>query len=271
MNAKVEKAIETLKRAEKMALELNPEDGFYVAFSGGKDSQCVLELVKMAGVRYKAWYSVTGIDSPQNIRFIRQNYGEVGFVFHRKNFIRLIEEKGLPMMNGRFCCERLKEKLGAGNMLVDGVRAEESKKRAGYSELTVRSRRKENKGKGRNRSLEEMEMNEHRCIKGKDRIDLHIILEWTEQDVWRFIFERRLPINPTYGKFGRVGCMVCPFASRKQVERYMSEYPLYRKRIMIALERFLEKKRILPSPEVYFDWWLSNETLQRYKERNGIE
>lgn len=271
MNAKVEKAIETLRRAEKMALELNPKDGFYVAFSGGKDSQCVLELVKMAGVKYKAWYSVTGIDSPQNIKFIRENYGEVGFVLHRKNFIRLVEEKGLPMMNSRFCCGRLKENLGAGNMLVDGVRAEESKKRAGYSELMVRSRRKENKDRGRNRSLEEMEMNEHRCIKGKDRMDLHIILEWTEHDVWRFIDERRLPVNPAYVRLGRVGCMVCPFASRKQVEEYMREYPLYRKRIMLALERFLEKKRILPSPEMYFDWWLSNETLQRYKERNGIE
>ena len=270
MEDKIKQAIETIKKADHLAQALNPNDGFYVAFSGGKDSQCVMELMRMAGVKYRAYYSVTGIDSPMNIRFIQEHYPEIQFVHHKKPFLRLVEEKGLPMINGRFCCERLKERLGAGNLLVDGVRAEESKKRSGYSQVTIRSRRKENMEKGRNRELEEIEQNEHRCIKGKDRVDLHLILDWSEKEVWNFIKERSLPINPTYKTLGRVGCMVCPFASRVQVETYMREYPLYYKRLLLALERFLEKRPLLPTPQIYYDWWLSKETMQRYKERRSI-
>lgn len=46
--AKIDKAVELLRRAEKLALRYNDE-GFYLAFSGGKDSQCIYHLAKIAG------------------------------------------------------------------------------------------------------------------------------------------------------------------------------------------------------------------------------
>lgn len=263
---KIKQSVALLRKVEPLALELNPQDGIYLAFSGGKDSQCIMELAKMAGVKFKAWYSVTGIDSPQNVRFIMENYPEVNFVHHRKNFLRLVEEKGLPMMNSRFCCERLKENLGAGNVMIDGIRADESRKRAAYAAVMVRSRRKENIQKGRNRTYEEIAENQHRCIKGKDRIDIHPILEWSESDVWQFIAQQRIPYNPTYQKLGRVGCMYCPYASRQQIVGYMEQYPLYYKRIMKALAVFLEKKPLFDTPEQYTDWWMSGMTMEKYRQ-----
>ena len=47
---KINYSIDLIRRAESLALKMNPE-GFYLAFSGGKDSQVIYELAKMAGVK----------------------------------------------------------------------------------------------------------------------------------------------------------------------------------------------------------------------------
>lgn len=266
MEQKINQSLALILRAEKLALALNPNDGFYVAFSGGKDSQCVMELCKMAGVKFKAYYSVTGIDAPDNVYFIREYYPEVEFVHPKQNYFRLVEQKGLPMIQSRFCCERLKENLGAGNVLLDGVRAEESKRRAAYTPVMVRSRRKENITRGRNRELEEIIQNEHHCIKGKDRVDIHPILNWTESDVWQFIKDRGLHPNPMYVCVGRVGCMYCPFSNPRQLSFYEGVYPKYHQRLKLALARFLAHKAIegLDTPDKYYAWWKSKQTLKKY-------
>lgn len=69
--SKIDDSIRLIRKGEKLALALNPEDGYFVGFSGGKDSQVLLDLVKRAGVKYKAHYNVTTIDPPENVRFIR--------------------------------------------------------------------------------------------------------------------------------------------------------------------------------------------------------
>lgn len=58
---KIEHSVDLLKRAEKLALKMSPE-GFHLAFSGGKDSQVLYYLAKMAGVKFKARMQVTTID-----------------------------------------------------------------------------------------------------------------------------------------------------------------------------------------------------------------
>lgn len=265
-NNKIEESIATLKRAEKIALQLNPTEGIYLAFSGGKDSAVVYELCKMAKVKFTPHYAVTGIDSPMNVKYIQENYPDTIFEHPKENYFRLVEKKGLPMIQTRFCCSRLKENLGAGTLTVDGVRAEESRNRSKYASVMVRSRRLENTIKGRNRTFYEIEQNEHRCIKGKDRIDVHPILKWTAVDIWEFIDENKIIVNPCYSKLTRVGCMYCPFASSKQIETYEQQYPLYKKRLMLALERFLQHKTIegIRGAEDYFNWWKSHKTLKEW-------
>lgn len=51
---KIETAIALLRRGEKLALAMQPEHGYFVGFSGGKDSQVLLELVRMSGVKHRA-------------------------------------------------------------------------------------------------------------------------------------------------------------------------------------------------------------------------
>lgn len=98
---KVAKAIERLKTYE-------PPEGYYVAFSGGKDSTVILDLVRRAGVKHDAHYNLTTVDPPE-----------------------LIPKKLMPPTRlVRYCCSELKERGGHGRRVVTGVRWAESTKRS---------------------------------------------------------------------------------------------------------------------------------------------
>lgn len=263
---KIDAAINFIQRGEKLALSLN-EQGYFVAFSGGKDSQVLLWLVQQAKVRYKAYYSVTTNDPLQNVQFIRKHYKEVIFLHPKDNFYTLVEKNGLPLRQMRYCCRVLKESVGAGFATLIGVRREESMRRSKYDFVDVMSRRKEHKERVGGYDLDDMIAVNHQCIKGKDKVLLRPILDFTEKDVWSIINEFHLPKNPCYEKVGRVGCIFCPFSSRQTIERYCIEYPKVKETLLKSISVFLKNKPSIGlSKEEYFDWWLSDMSLQEYKE-----
>lgn len=113
-----------------------PEEGYYVAFSGGKDSQCVYHLCKMAGVKFDAHYNVTSVDPPELVQFIKRNYPDVHFDYPRNargevvTMWNLIPAERMPPTRlVRYCCETLKETSGKGRYTVTGVRQAESANR----------------------------------------------------------------------------------------------------------------------------------------------
>ena len=272
---KIEYSLALIRKGEKLALALNPEQGYVVGFSGGKDSAVLLDLVKRAGVRYMAEYSVTSNDPPENVYFIRQYYPEVRFLHHERNFFRLMEVKGLPTIFHRFCCEKLKENVGAGSVVLTGVRAAESAKRAKYPELNIYSRRKEHADRTKVRTLDSVIENEHKCIKGKDKVMLYPILKWTEKDVWQYIQINGLPVNPCYKTVGRVGCMFCPFARKEELQMYEERYPKFKDLFLRSLGVYLSKrtepdKYGLATPEDYYDWWKSGKPVERYARERGL-
>lgn len=265
--SKIDDSIELIRKGEKLALALNPEDGYFVGFSGGKDSQVLLDLVKRAGVKYKAHYNVTTIDPPENVRFIRQYYPEVHFIHPRQTFIKMIEKRGLPTIFHRFCCEELKEKSGAGNVVLTGVRADESTKRSRYNEVAIKSNRVEHADRSKKHTIEEIEQNEHRCIKGKDAIMIYPILNWTENEVWQYIADNNLPHNPCYDITGRVGCMFCPFANKSQIEFFEQKYPKYKDAIMKHFRIYLANNtRTIYEMDAddYYDWWKSKKSIKEW-------
>lgn len=257
LEEKLAHSIELLQKGERLALSLSPGHGYMLSFSGGKDSQVLMEVAKMAGVKYRAEYYITSIDPPENVYFIRKNYPEVNFIHPKKNFFRLIEEKGLPTMWRRYCCERLKEGQAAQHVVITGVRAAESRKRASMHEIEIYSRRVEHQGKDRQRTIEQLEENEHRCIRGKDKIMMRPIFNWTDEEVWEFIEMRHLPVNPCYKEYHRVGCMFCPFASTEELNRNGQKYPLFERNIIRALTVYWRKCPTHPdaSPEEYYKRW----------------
>lgn len=113
---KVQLAIERMRTFE-------PPEGYYLCFSGGKDSVVLKAIADMAGVRYDAHYNVTSADPPEVIYFMRDNYPEVAFDYpHDKNGNRitmwnLIPKKKMPPTRlVRYCCNKLKE--GGGEKVV---------------------------------------------------------------------------------------------------------------------------------------------------------
>ena len=275
LQEKIDYSISRIRKGEVLALALNPEKGYIVGFSGGKDSQVLLDLVIKAGVKFEAHYSVTSNDPPENVYFIRRYYKFVKFLHHERNFYRLMEVKGLPTIHHRFCCEKLKENVGTGSVVLTGVRAEESRKRAAYPELNIYSRRKEHADRSVVRTLESVIDNEHKCIKGKDKVMLYPILNWTASDVWQYIHDNKLPINPCYEKVGRVGCMFCPFARRSELEMYEERYPKFKELFLKSLSVYLEKRTEpdiygLRTAQDYYDWWKSGKTVEKYAKEHGL-
>lgn len=89
-------------------LQSIPQDGeIEVSYSGGKDSDVILELAKMAGINYRAIYKNTTIDPPGTIKHCKDKGVEI--LQPKESFFRLVERKGIPTRRARFCCSELKE------------------------------------------------------------------------------------------------------------------------------------------------------------------
>lgn len=264
-----------LFRGSHVANELAPEIGYHLAFSGGKDSQVLLDICQRIGVRYKAFYNNTTIDPPDNIYFIRKYYPETIIVHPKKTFLQLIEVKGLPTNFHRFCCERLKEGSGAGRVVLTGVRSAESAKRAKYTMTRVRSRRKENIERGRDRDIDQIIISNHRCIKGKDKISHDVILHWSDDDIAEYHSVLQLPYNPCYDTGSRVGCMFCPFSRKGVIEDYFRKYPRWKTALLTATQKYLTNHpdawkingRQWSAAE-YMDFWLSKQNLNKYLQNH---
>lgn len=113
-----------------------PEEGYYLAFSGGKDSVVCKRLLEMSGCKFDSHYRVTSVDPPELVRFIKDVHGDVardiphysdGSPVTMWNLI--VKKKMPPLRTTRYCCEHLKEGGGDGRMTVTGVRWAESKNR----------------------------------------------------------------------------------------------------------------------------------------------
>jgi phosphoadenosine phosphosulfate reductase len=187
-----------------------PEEGYFLGFSGGKDSIVTHELCRMAHVRFQAVYSCTGIDAPEVVRFIRENYPDVEFYHPKMSFWQGIRRKSPPLRTMRWCCDLLKKDPVKRHPLfhnrVLGIRAEESFKRAMRPRVEIKGKR-------------------------KIRKIFKPVFFWQEWHVWDFIEERGLAYPTLYDEgFGRLGCVICPFimhSNQAGVERCKARWPQF--------------------------------------------
>ena len=257
---KVEVAIRRLRLFE-------PPKGYYLAFSGGKDSVVIKALADMAGVKYDAHYSVTSVDPPELVQFIRSEYPEVTWEYprdkdgNRITMWNLIPKKKMPPTRlVRYCCGVLKEGGGEGRFVVTGVRWEESARRK-----KDRSGLEKSNGSLRRELLDpdnpdNAEMARFCPSKGKHI--LNPIIDWNDDDVWEFIQKFNVPYCSLYNEgFTRLGCIGCPIGSKKSQE--LKRYPKYKKAYLTAFGKMLECRNDagLPTkwetPQEVMDWWLS--------------
>lgn len=219
LDRKIEFAINLLK-------SIPTDDGpIEVCYSGGKDSDVILELAKMAGINYRAIYKNTTIDPRGTIQHVREMGVEV--VQPKENFLNLVRRKGMPSRFSRFCCEILKEYAILPRAIV-GVRRCESAKRAKLYK----------------------EPEQCRVYSNKVKVRQYLpILEWSNEDVAEFIKRRNIKCAPIYydenGKFDvnrRLGCVGCPLASKNIRRKEFLDNPKMLLAQVKALQVYYNKK-----------------------------
>jgi phosphoadenosine phosphosulfate reductase len=239
-----------------------PEEGYYLAFSGGKDSQCIYHLAVEAGVKFDAHYNLTGIDHPKLVYFIKSNYPDVKRDLYKKSMWKLIEKLGLPFRMKRFCCTELKEHGGDGRICITGVRWEESNQRKNRKPFEVVTAKKEDR-KLFNDNDEDRRLFENCMQKGKRVINP--IIDWLEEDVWEYLNSRGIEHCKLYDEgYKRLGCIGCPMGHKKGILEDFEKYPKYREMYKRAATRHLEYRKIRglrilgnwKDSESIIQWWL---------------
>lgn len=215
LRKKIDYSIALLRKAEALALRFDPDDGFYLAFSGGKDSQALLHLAQMANVKFKAYMNFTSVDPGEVVRFVKRQYPDVVRVPPRISIYDMAKKKGiLPTAKARWCCAEYKEIGGVGKVTLVGVRREESIRRSKRDEVTSSNFKRSETFDQFSKHEEEMVA----CVRGRDKIIISPILHWTERNVWEFLNEVvKVPHCELYDQgHTRIGCILCPMASYKK-------------------------------------------------------
>lgn len=266
LQKKVDYSVNLVRRAEKLALSMW-DKGFYLAFSGGKDSLCLYHIAKMAGVKFEAHYNLTTLDPPELVYFIREHYPDVVVNRPKLSFFQLcLKKKMLPRSMVRFCCAELKETKGAGTCTLIGIRHAESSRRAKRQEVGLGSR----KFSGTLDQFEKHRETEHSCIKGKDKVIISPIIDWTDEDVWQFIRSQGISYCKLYDEgWKRIGCLFCPMASKSEMKRMKDRYPRYYAlfvRIIGKLRAeagYMNSYKFLTDEEI-MEWYMSKKTLRKF-------
>lgn len=229
---KIEIAIARIKAYE-------PPEGYYLAFSGGKDSCTILQLARMANVKYDAHYNATTIDPPELFRFVKYRHPEVSIDVPPKSFFKVMLDQGIagmpPTRKIRWCCQEFKEKYGTGRLLLTGIRWAESNKR-------------------KKRNMYEV------CNKDHTKFYLHPIIDWEEEDVWEFIRLRNLPYCSLYDEgYNRIGCIMCPQSGIKQKLRDAKRWPQNVRQMKRAMTIILKNHpgHTWKNADEYFNWWIN--------------
>ena len=211
-----------VQRAIKLLQSIPQDEEIELSYSGGKDSDVILELAKMAGIPFRAIYKNTTIDPKGTIKHCKSKGVEI--VQPKRSFFGIIEYAGAPSRFRRVCCSYLKE-YKILNRAIQGIRRSESTKRA--------------------KRYKEPEY--CRVYNKKEKVKIYLpILDWTDADVDRFIKERNIQCHPHYydenGNFRverRLGCIGCPLKSDKGKLDY-TKYPQLLKMRIKAQQKFID-------------------------------
>ena len=279
---KEQKAIKRIQMASEMSLHHYGKP-LVCTYSGGKDSDVMLELFKRSGIPFEVHNSHTTADAPQTVRHIRETFRglelqgvpcEIELPIYkdeRTSMWKLIPQKLMPPTRlVRYCCSVLKETGCRNRFISTGVRWEESTSRKKRGEIEKIGDRKSNSEK----FSEIMLMNDNDSMRRvtelcmqKRKMVVNPIIDWTNTDVWEFIRSEHIQTCDLYEcGYDRVGCIGCPMAGKKR-HREFYDFPAYKKLYLHAFGRMLEERKRRrkackwETAEEVFLWWMEDDNI----------
>jgi len=211
-----------------VALTEMKDKKLYVSFSGGKDSVVVLDLALRVGISNVVFCDTT-LEFDETIEYVKKIesfYGiKIEIIKAPSNFFDLVERICMPSRKCRWCCKVFKfgplAKFGLENKIdgyITGLRNSESNTRRFYQSIDI---------------------NPLVPIK-----QINPIVTWSEDDVWNYIYEQNLPINPLYQHFDRIGCWICPYRTKNEWETIKIHFPKKYEILQNLLDSYATKNHI---------------------------
>lgn len=280
-----QKAIERIKMAAEMS-QHHYQKPLICTYSGGKDSDVMLELFKRSGITFEVHNSHTTADAPQTVYHIREVFRKLelegimcGIDYHlqadgtRSTMWNLIPRKLMPPTRlARYCCSELKEGGTKKRMIATGVRWAESQSRKSRQPFETVGHTKKDAVRVSDEKMLLSDNDERRLLfercELKAKIIVNPIIDWTDRDIWEFIVQEHLNVNELYQcGYERVGCIGCPMAGKHSREKEFADFPVYKNAYIKAFERMLEMrtrrglKTSWKSAEEVFLWWMEDKNI----------
>lgn len=288
-----QKAIERIKLASQMSLRYYDKP-LICTYSGGKDSDVMLELFIRSGVPFEAHNSHTTVDAPPTVYHIREVFKRleekgikctIQHPMHKEKpctMWDLIVEKGMPPTRlARYCCQVLKESNCKNRMIATGVRWEESTKRKGRKDFEIITSNIKNAIRLSQEIILSNDNDEKRQFiercELKAKSVCNPILDWGDSDIWEYIRSENIHYNPLYDMgYMRVGCVGCPMAGKKRYKEF-ADFPSYERAYIRAFDKMLEKIRSKGAKTKYkngeelFKRWMEDENVKGQMSLFDIE
>ncbi len=194
----------------------------FVSFSGGKDSLVTLhKLLYEWNKNFEVIYVDTGLSLPECNEYVKEICEEFGVKLNvikaKRNFWETVEQWGFPTRPGwkRWCMMELKMKplkefIPKFSVVALGIRKGESSYRKKFYQETII-------------------WSEYLTA-----WEYFPILEWSNEDIERYIEKYKLKVNPCYKLYGFGGnCYFCPFrVDKKYYLRLRLHHPELFKKII---------------------------------------
>lgn len=267
------KAIERIRMASELSL-YHYKQPLICTYSGGKDSDVMLELFKRSGVPFEVLNSHTTVDAPPTVYHIRKRFRQLEeqgikatIKYPPLTMWQLIPKKLLPPTRvARYCCAVFKEGNTPNRFVATGVRWAESKKRQGRQEIEPSNYKLAKKMRTLDENAQERLIVE-RCEMRASMI-VNPIIDWKDRDIWEFYNAECGERNPLYDMgYYRVGRIGCPMTTGKSREKEFADFPTYRRAYIRAFDKMLDaihakgKTTIWKTGEDVFLWWMESKNI----------
>lgn len=257
---KEQKAIERIKTASEMSLHYYGLP-LVCTYSGGKDSDVMLELFRCSGVPFEVHHSHTTADAPPTIYHIRRVFRDLELKGikcnidyhsieggHRISMWNLILKKLMPPTRRmRYCCSTLKETGCANRMIATGIRWDESKNREERNSFEAITSKKKDAIRVSDEKMLLTDNDDKRKLFEKCELKaktvVNPIIDWTDYEIWEFYRNECQYHNPLYEMgFSRVGCIGCPMAGKGRWKEFR-EFPEYQAMYIQTFDRMLQIRK----------------------------